>query len=154
MNDPGLLTLTAAATRSGHTRAALRQRVRRGTLSAVKGNDGILRVRSEDIDGLPPSEATTDDHEQPEDPMVMAMDILRTNADELRDDRDRAVSSLDATRDELTAERLRAALAEERAGAAVAQAVAAEARLAAAEAALAEAHVPLVLRVIAALRRR
>ena len=154
-DDLGLLTLTEAAARSGHTRIALRQRVRRGSLPATKGNDGIVRLRATDVDGLPPPDATTDDHEQPEaEAMGAALDVLRSTVDDLRADRDRTRTALDATRDELAAERLRVALAEERTTATTARTAMAEARLAAAEAALAEARIPVVLRVIAAIRGR
>src|SRR4051794_10656258 len=44
-------TLTEAAARSGYTREALRLRVRRGKLRAVKGNDGVTRL---DPTGLDP----------------------------------------------------------------------------------------------------
>lgn len=45
MNDQSLYLLTEAAERTGLTVEALRQRVKRGKLDAVKGNDGMLRVR-------------------------------------------------------------------------------------------------------------
>ena len=161
-DDPGLLTLTEAAARSGHTRIALRQRVRRGTLPSIKGNDGVVRIRAADVDGLPPPDAATDDQDQPEaEAVAAALDAMRQAMDDTRADRDRAWSSLDhvrsdleAARSSLAAESLRAALAEEKAMAATTRTAMAEARLAAAEAALAEARVPLLLRVIAALRRR
>ena len=154
-DDPGLLTLTEAAARSGHTRIALRQRVRRGSLPATKGNDGVVRLRTADVDGMPPPDVAGGDHDQPEVEAVgVALAVLRSTVNELRDDRDRMRTALDEARDELAAERLRAALAEERMVAATARTTVAEARLAAAEATLAEARVPLVLRVIAALRGR
>src|SRR5215207_9062506 len=45
MNDQSLYLLTEAAERTGLTVEALRQRIKRGRLDAVKGNDGLLRVR-------------------------------------------------------------------------------------------------------------
>ena len=45
MNDQSLYLLTEAAERTGLTVEAIRQRVKRGKLEAVKGNDGLLRVR-------------------------------------------------------------------------------------------------------------
>ena len=48
-NGPGWLTLTEAAARTGYSRDALRQRIRRGKLSASKGNDGQLRVQARDL---------------------------------------------------------------------------------------------------------
>ena len=45
MNDQSLYLLTEAAERTGLTVEALRQRIKRGKLDAVKGNDGMLRVR-------------------------------------------------------------------------------------------------------------
>ena len=45
MNDQSLYLLTEAADRTGLTVEALRQRIKRGKLDAVKGNDGLLRVR-------------------------------------------------------------------------------------------------------------
>ena len=155
--DPGLLTLTQAAARCGYTRAALRQRARRGSLPSVKGNDGLIRLRAEDLDALPPPDADedADDQDQPEvEGIGEAMDVLRSIVANLRIDRDHMRTGLDEARNELSAERIRAALAEEQAAAAAARTAAAEARLAVAEAALAEARTPLVLRIIAAIRRR
>ena len=157
--DPGLLTLTQAAARCGYTRAALRQRARRGSLPSVKGNDGLIRLRASDVDALPPPDADVDmdadDQDQPEGEGVgEAMDLLRSIVADLRDDRDHMRTGLDAARDELSAERIRTAQAEAQAAAAAARMAAAEALLAAAEAALAEARVPLVLRIVAAIRRR
>lgn len=61
-DDPGqLLTLTEAASFSGYSREALRLRVRRKKLPAVRGNDGMVRVKASDLADLPPS--TPDDPE-------------------------------------------------------------------------------------------
>jgi hypothetical protein len=45
MNDQSLYLLTEAAERTGLTVEAIRQRIKRGKLEAMKGNDGMLRVR-------------------------------------------------------------------------------------------------------------
>ena len=45
MSDLSLYLLTEAAERTGLTVEAIRQRIKRGRLEAVKGNDGLLRVR-------------------------------------------------------------------------------------------------------------
>src|SRR5215218_6979912 len=45
MSDQSLYLLTEAAERTGLTVEAIRQRIKRGRLEAVKGNDGLLRVR-------------------------------------------------------------------------------------------------------------
>jgi hypothetical protein len=45
MNDQSLYLLTEAAECTGLTVEAIRQRVKRGKLEFVKGNDGLLRVR-------------------------------------------------------------------------------------------------------------
>jgi len=45
MSDQSLYLLTEAAERTGLTVEAIRQRVKRGKLEAIKGNDGLLRVR-------------------------------------------------------------------------------------------------------------
>src|SRR5215218_7363317 len=45
MSDQSLYLLTEAAERTGLTVEAIRQRIKRGKLDAVKGNDGLLRFR-------------------------------------------------------------------------------------------------------------
>lgn len=45
MSDQSLFLLTEAAERTGLTVEAIRQRIKRGSLQAVKGNDRVLRVR-------------------------------------------------------------------------------------------------------------
>ena len=45
MTDQSLFLLTEAAERTGLTVEAIRQRIKRGSLQAVKGNDRVLRVR-------------------------------------------------------------------------------------------------------------
>src|SRR4051794_34699228 len=60
-------TLTEAAARSGYTREALRLRVRRGKLRAVKGNDGVTRIDPAGLADLPPPELSGDNQGRPED---------------------------------------------------------------------------------------
>ncbi len=135
----GQLTLTEAAARCGYTRAALRARIRRKSLSAVKGNDGQYRLQARDVDDLPPP-----DDGQHDD---AAMDILSST-----------VAGLQAALDLATAGHLadhgRAERAEAQAMAEASRAAVAEARLAAAEAALVEARQPWIVRVIRAVRPR
>jgi uncharacterized coiled-coil DUF342 family protein len=50
MSDQSLYLLTEAAKRTGLTVEAIRQRIKRGSLQAVKGNDRTLRVRLTDAD--------------------------------------------------------------------------------------------------------
>lgn len=50
MIDQSLYLLTEAAERTGLTVEAIRQRIKRGSLQAVKGNDRVLRVRLTDAD--------------------------------------------------------------------------------------------------------
>ena len=152
------LTLTEAAARTGHTREAIRQRIRRRKLPATKGNDGHLRVRMRDLADLPPPDVSADDHGQPGGvtrdatvvvPLATLAD-LRTTVDDLR-------TTLVATLDKAQADRLvdhgRAERAEAQAAAAAARATLAENRLAAVEATLAEARTPWAVRVIRAWRR-
>ncbi len=156
MDDPGhpldgWLTLTEAAARTGHTREALRQRVRRNTLPVIKGNDGILRVKAADLADLPPSDDTPDN---PDATTVVALDILASTVADLRADLARMRTALDATHAERLGSHGRAERAEAQAVAATAQAAAAEARLTVIEATLAEARTPWAVRLIRAWRTR
>lgn len=161
----GWLTLTEAAARTGHTREAIRQRIRRGSLPATKGNDGQLRVQARDLADLPPPDMTADDPGHSRDatpdatvavPLATLVD-LRTTMDDLRTTVDDLRTTLAATVDKAHADRLvdhgRAERAEVQAAAAADRATLAENRLAAAEAALAEARTPWAVRVIRAWRR-
>jgi len=150
----GWLTLTEAAARTGHTREALRQRVRRETLPATKSNDGIVRVHLRDLADLPPPDESTADHGQPDDAATgVALDALIATVADLRADLGRTRTALDtATADHLV-DRGRAAHAEALAVAEARRADLAEVRLAAAEAALAEARTPWAVRIIRAWRR-
>ncbi len=60
MNDQSLYLLTEAAERTGLTVEAIRQRIKRGKLDALKGNDGLLRVRltSADLEAIKDRPAT------------------------------------------------------------------------------------------------
>ena len=90
----GWLTLTEAAALTGHTREAIRQRVRRGSLPAVKGNDGVLRVGARDLADLPPPDATVVDRADTGDTtvdaalaaLVATVADLRTTLDKSRAD--------------------------------------------------------------------
>ena len=152
---PQWLTLTEAAIHSGYSRDAIRQRIRRGTLKATKGNGGQLRVQARDLDDLPPPDTSPDDQGRPEDRSAeLAMDVLRTTVDELRIDLERTRTTLDAAQTDRLNDRGRAERAEAQAKAQEDRAAVAEARLTASEAALAEAQTPLLLRVIRAVRGR
>jgi hypothetical protein len=158
--EPGWLTLTEAASRSGHSREALRQRIRRGRLPSTKDNQGQLRIRPEDLADLPPPDASTDDQVQQESEAEgVALDVLRTTVDDLRttvnkleQDLERARLSADKAAVDRLADHGRAERAEAQATAEKGRAERAEARATAAEAALVEARTPLVLRLVRALR--
>ena len=162
--DGQWLTLTDAAARCGHTREALRQRVRRGNLRVIKGNDGRLRIHARDLTDLPPPDvsaddpgqtpdttrdATGDDPGQHGDATVDAtLDILAATLADLA----RTRTVLDVVQADHLADRGRAERAEAQAAAEARRADAAEARLAAAEAALTEARLPWIVRVVRAMR--
>jgi hypothetical protein len=155
-------TLTEAAARTGYTREALRQRMRRGKLRAIKDNTSTLRLDPRDLADLPPPDQAVGDHSQPEnDSRDVALDVLGATVADLRSILDNLRQDLERTRLDLgqaqrhrlddhgRAERSEAEAATERA-----RAERAEARLAAAEAALAEVRTPLILRIIQAVRGR
>ena len=151
----GMLTLTEAAARTGHTREALRQRIRRGSLPSTKGNDGQLRIAVRDLGDLAPPNATGDDHGQEDDAATdAALAILVASVADLRADLVRTRSALDTAQADRLADRGRAERAEAVASAEAARAALAESRVAAAEAALAEARTPWAVRVITAWRTR
>jgi hypothetical protein len=80
-----LLTLTEAAARSGYSREALRQRVRRGSLISQRRNtDGQIVIRVADLADIPPAEPlSTDDCGQPGDATeVAALAVLRETVDD------------------------------------------------------------------------
>lgn len=147
----GMLTLTDAAAHTGYSREALRQRVKRGSLLAIKGNDGMLRVHRRDLADLPPPDETVDDQRQADRATAdAALAILVATMSDLRVDLERTRSTLNAAWVDRTVDHERAVRAEEKAKAEAARAIAAETRLAAAEAALAEARMPWAVRVISA----
>src|SRR3954464_10949972 len=89
-DGPGLLTLTEAAARTGYSRDALRQRIRRGTLGSSKGNDGQIRIHARALGDLPPADLPTDDQGQADDASLdVALDVLRTTVEDLRTDLER-----------------------------------------------------------------
>lgn len=154
-------TLTAAARSTGYSRDALRQRIRRGKLRAVKGNrDGLIRIDPADLADLPSPE-TVDDQEGDEDVSTeLAVDVLRSTVDDLRSTvndlrqgLERTRTTLDAVQADRLVDRGRAERAEAQAAAERTRAETAEARLSTVEAALAEARQPWMVRVIRAFRR-
>ncbi|WP_338666267.1 helix-turn-helix domain-containing protein (plasmid) [Pararoseomonas sp. SCSIO 73927] len=169
-DEPGrLLTLTEAATHSGYSREALRLRVRRGKLPAVRGNDRVVRIKASDLADLPP--VSTDDQEDaepatPDDRVDTYLEVQQHRGEAVRARLEAARIDLKGLRDrldeerELSAERAtQVAVAEARYQAAIqAQQVAtearqrAEARLAVIEEELREARRPLWERVIRAIR--
>lgn len=158
--DAGWLTLTEAAARSGHSREALRQRVRRGKLRSQKGNDGVLRVHAAELADLPPPEdssedngASLDDRQDAVEAVLRStMDDLRATVDNLRTDLERTRTALDKAQADRLDDHGRAERAEAQAAAEAARAETAERRLAAAEAALAEARTPWAVRLVRAIR--
>lgn len=151
--DDQWMTLTEAAQRSGHTREALRQRVRRGTLPATKGNDGQLRIHTRDLTDLSPPDTTKDNQGQEDTATTdAALDALTVSQVDLRADLERTRTALDTVMIDRLADHGRAERAEAHAAAETARVSAVEARLAVAEAALAEARLPWVVRVIRAIR--
>jgi hypothetical protein len=167
MDDQGHMTgaswptLTEAAARSGYTREALRLRVRRGKLRAVKGNDGVTRIDPAGLADLPPPELSGDNQGRPEDgdqpetadDQLITLDVLRSALDRALDDLGQARSALDKAQADLLVDRGRAERAEARLEAESARAAALEARLATTEAALVEGRLPWVVRVVRAIRR-
>jgi hypothetical protein len=163
-NGPSWLTLTEAAARTGYSRDALRQRVRRGKLRFIKGNDDMLRVDALQLADLPPSntpEATPGPATDVSRDNMLAYiaDMIQENTELLKETRvdletarDRLRSDLDRAQFDRLDDRGRAERAEARAEAEARRANAAERRLEAAEAALAEARTPWTVRVLRALR--
>ena len=151
----GMLTLTEAAARTGHTREAMRQRIRRGSLPATKGNDGQLRISVRDLDDLAPPDATTDVPGQPDDAVTdAALAVLVATVADLRADLVHIRSALNVAQADRMADRGRAERAEAQALAEAARATLAETRLAVTEAALADARTPWAVRVIRAWQKR
>lgn len=150
----GWLTLTEAAARTGHTREALRQRVRRNTLLHMKGNDRVVRVHVRDLADLPPPDESTVGPGQPEGTTAsVTLDVLTTFVADLRADLMQARTALDVAMADRLAAHGRAERAEERAAAVIDRVTRAEARADRAEAALIDAQIPWVERIIRAWRQ-
>lgn len=154
-----MLTLTEAAAHTGYTREALRQRIRRGSLAATKGNGGILRIHRRDLDDLPPPDQSTDDQEDNqgqagETAMDAALAVLTATVVDLRADLIHMRTTLDTAQADRLVDHGRAAQAEAHAAAEAARATVAETRLAKVEAELVQARTPWAVRVIAAWRNR
>ena len=97
LSADGWLTLTEAAARTGHTREAIRQRIRRGSLRAVKDNSGVLRIGARDLADLPPLDATTDDQGDANDTATdAALAVLVATVADLRADLGQTRTALDA----------------------------------------------------------
>ena len=130
MNEQSLYLLTEAAERTGLTVEALRQRIKRGRLDAVKGNDGMLRVR-----------LTTADLEAIRDRPTTGY-VLPTETGQPADDRlIKALQDVTEARGEARALRERAETAEQRAERAEAEAAVERARALQAEREREEARV-------------
>ena len=127
MNDQSLYLLTEAAERTGLTVEAIRQRIKRGRLEAVKGNDGLLRVRltTADLEALDrsatghggrlPAGQPVNDHR-----LLKALQDAaeaRGEAAALRERAETAEARAERAEAEVTAERVRAAKAEGESGA-------------------------------------
>ncbi|WP_043367483.1 hypothetical protein [Belnapia sp. F-4-1] len=140
---PEWLTLTEAAARSGHTREALRQRVRRGSLKARRRNtDGQTEIWAADLANLPPPELLSlVDQGQPGDAAeALALAVLRETVDDLRSTVADLTADLGRTRSALDAAQAAHLVDRGRAERAEAEAAAASARVAAAEVAASEAR--------------
>lgn len=155
----GMLTLTEAAAHTGYTREALRQRIRRGSLAATKGNEGILRIHRRDLDDLPPPDQSTDDQENNqgqagETTMDAALAVLTATVADLRADLIRMRTTLDTSQANHLVDHGRAAQAEARAAAEAARAAAAETRLEAREREIAEMRMPWAIRIMRAWKSK
>lgn len=140
---PEWLTLTEAAARSGYSREALRQRVRRGSLASQRRNtDGQIVVRAADLADIPPAEiATPDDRGRLEDATeVVALAVLRETVDDLRLTVADLNADLGRTRTALDAAHAASLVDRGRAERAEAEAAAAATRVATGEAAATEAR--------------
>jgi hypothetical protein len=130
-----ILTIRQAAQRYGHTVAGLKMRIRRGKLSAIKGNDGTLRVNAADVASLPVTEKV----ERPDATLGRIVDELRAELARLGE--------------EVTLAREGAARAEGRAEAEALRREAAEQRVAQLDMVLAEARRPFFDRVFSGLKK-
>jgi hypothetical protein len=73
MSDQSLYLLTEAAERTGLTVEAIRQRIKRGSLQSVKGNDRVLRVRLTDADLASISNRSPTGHPTHDDRLIEAL---------------------------------------------------------------------------------
>ena len=123
MNDQALYRLIEAAERTGLTVEAIRQRIKRSRLEAVKGNDGLLRVRltTAHLESIGNRMATG--HSAPtatgqladNDRLIRALQATaeaQGEAAALRDRAEKAEDEREAARAEAVAERARVAQAE------------------------------------------
>jgi hypothetical protein len=123
MSDQSLYLLTEAAERTGLTVEAIRQRIKRGKLEAMKGNDGMLRVRltTADLEAirdqsatghvLPMSTGQPVDHGRFSKALQDAAEA-RGEAAALRERAEMAEARADRAQAEAAVERVRAAQAE------------------------------------------
>ncbi len=152
MSDQSLYLLTDAAERTGLTVEAIRQRIKRGKLEAVKGNDGMLRVRLttadlEALDRSSPGRAAPTAAGQPvnDDRLLKALQEAaeaRGEAVALRERAEMAEARAERAEAETATERARAAQAEREREAARIAAAAAEGEAKGLREALAEARRP------------
>jgi hypothetical protein len=123
MTDSTLFPLAEAAERTGLSVDALRQRIKRGKLAAVKGNDGLIRVRltTADLASLRPDKpagadqpATSQrlDNDQTIKALADAVAAFREAETRLAAERDAARAERDAAQAEVVAQRSRADRAE------------------------------------------
>ena len=123
MSDQSLYLLTEAAERTGLTVEAIRQRIKRGKLEAIKGNDGMLRVRLTTTDLEAVKDRSTTGHAfvaltgQPVDYDLFSKALrdaaeTRGEAAALRERAETAEFRADCAQAEATAERVRAVQAE------------------------------------------
>jgi chromosome segregation ATPase len=145
MSDQSLYLLTEAAERTGLTVEAIRQRIKRGRLEAVKGNDGLLRVRltTADLESVAnrsptgQTSPTATGHVGEDDRLTKA---LQAEAASLRERAARAEGESATLRERMESERERADRAEAEREAARAEAAAERTRAATAERAAASAE--------------
>lgn len=150
MDDPGhpptgpeWLTLTEAAARSGYSRDALRQRVRRGSLASQRRNtDGQIVVRAADLADMPPAESVSpvDQGQAGDATEVVALAVLRETVDDLRSTLADLTADLGRTRTALDNAHAASLVDRGRAERAEAEAAAAAGRAASGETAAAEAQ--------------
>ncbi len=138
MSDQSLYLLTEAAERTGLTVEAIRQRIKRGRLEAVKGNDGLLRVRltTADLESIANRSPTgqlapTATGQVDEDDRLTK--ALEAEAAALRERAAKAEGESATLREQVESERGRAERAEARAGQAEREREAARIAAAAAE---------------------